>query len=60
MDSFAAYVGIDWSDKKHDLCLVEATTGRKEFTMIKHTPEALNEWALELRARFGGRSVAVA
>lgn len=28
MSDFAAFVGIDWSDKKHDLCLVEAATGR--------------------------------
>jgi hypothetical protein len=24
MEQYAAYLGIDWADKKHDLCLVEA------------------------------------
>src|ERR1044072_4187632 len=59
MSDFAAFVGIDWSDKKHDLCLVDAATGKKEFSILKHTPEALNEWALKLRSRFGGQKVAV-
>lgn len=59
MSQFAAFVGIDWSDKKHDLCLVDASTGRKEFSIIKQTPEALNEWALMLKSRFDGQPVAV-
>jgi transposase len=59
MSEFAAFVGIDWSDKKHDLCLVEATTGRKEFSIIKQTPEALSEWALKLKSRFRGQPIAV-
>lgn len=49
---FAALIGIDWSDKKHDICLVDAATGAQELSIIKHTPEALNEWALDLRTRF--------
>ena len=55
----AALVGIDWSDKKHDICLVDTQTGAQELFIIKHTPEALNEWALGLRTRFGGAKVAV-
>jgi transposase len=59
MSEFAAFVGIDWSDKKHDVCLVEAATGRKEFSIIKQSPQALNDWALQLRTRFAGQKVAV-
>lgn len=59
MSEFAAFVGIDWSDKKHDLCLVDQSTGRKEFSIIKHNPQALDEWALKLRVRFAGQKVAV-
>lgn len=59
MSEFAAFVGIDWSDKKHDVCLVEAATGRKEFSVIKHNPQALQDWALQLRSRFPGKQVAV-
>jgi transposase len=55
----AALVGIDWSDKKHDVCLVDTQTGAPELSIIKQTPEALNEWAQTLRTRFGGAKVAV-
>ncbi|MCA1602177.1 MAG: IS110 family transposase [Acidobacteria bacterium] len=56
---FAALIGIDWSDNKHDICLVDTATGAQELSVVKHTPEALNEWAQTLRARFGGAKVAV-
>jgi len=56
---FAALIGIDWSDAKHDICLVETATGTQELSVVKHTPEALNEWAHALRARFGGAQIAV-
>jgi hypothetical protein len=46
---FAAYIGLDWSDAKHDVCLVDTSTGGQELSVIKHQPEALNEWALALR-----------
>ena len=59
MNEFAAYVGWDWADKKHDLCLVDAASGRKESSVIKNTPQAIEEWATGLRKRFGGRPVAV-
>src|SRR5215216_6000931 len=60
MAEYAAFVGFDWADKKHDLCLVDAVTGKKEFSIIKHTPQAIQEWATNLQKRFGGRTVAVA
>lgn len=57
---FAAYIGLDWSDGKHDLCLQDADTGVREPTQIEHSPEAIDEWARGLRTRFGGRPVAIA
>jgi hypothetical protein len=59
MEPFAAFVAIDWSDAKHDLCLVDAATGKKESLILQHTPEALEAWATALRLRFGGRPIAV-
>ena len=56
---FAALIGIDWSDNKHDVCLVDTATGAQELSVVKHTPEALNEWAQTLRAHFGGAKIAV-
>ena len=59
MEHFAAFVGIDWSDQKHDVCLVDASTGKREKTLINHTPEALDEWVTTLRSRFSGQKLAV-
>src|SRR5215216_6558774 len=59
MADYAALIGIDWSDKKHDICLIDPQTGRREAAILRHAPEAIGEWATALRARFDGRPVAV-
>jgi transposase len=58
-EEFAARIGIDWADKKHDVCLVKSGSTKLERTVLKHTPESIDEWVLGLRERFGGRAVAV-
>jgi hypothetical protein len=58
-EEFAARIGIDWGDKKHDVCLVKSGSTKLERTVLKHTPESIDEWVLGLRERFGGRAVAV-
>jgi transposase len=52
---FAAFVGIDWADAKHDICLQAADSARREFSVIAHRPEAIEAWATGLRQRFPGR-----
>jgi transposase len=59
MEQFAAFIAIDWSDAKHDVCLVDASTSKKESFVLKHTPEELAAWATALRTRFAGRKIAV-
>ena len=56
---YAAFIGLDWSDKKHDVCLHVCATGNEESKVIENTPEALDEWILQLRERFEGRPVAI-
>lgn len=60
MSDFAAFLGIDWADTKHDLCLIEADTQQKVFHRLKHTPEALDDFFLALRRRFANQPIAVA
>ena len=52
--SFAAYVGVDWADSKHDFCLQAADSERREPGVVAHTPEAIVDWASALRRRFSG------
>jgi len=56
---FAAFVGLDWADQKHDLVLYDQRGGQPEHSQLTHTPEAIDEWACALRQRFGGRPIAV-
>jgi len=56
---FAAFIGIDWADAKHDVSLQVAGADKIEHRVLKHTPEAIDDWARDLRERFGGRSIAV-
>ena len=42
-------LGLDRSDQKADLCLLDTRTGARQTTVIATTPEALWEWLAELR-----------
>lgn len=56
---FAALIGIDWADRKHDICLKAADQDALEFAQLEHDPGAIDAWAGQLRRRFAGRPVAV-
>ena len=56
---FAAFIGIDWADAKHDICLQVANTEKREFAVLPHRPDAIDQWACSLRQRFQSRPVAV-
>ncbi|MBW6521394.1 MAG: IS110 family transposase [Desulfoarculaceae bacterium] len=49
---FAAFVGVDWADKKHDVSISSGDGGKPVHQVITHTPEALNEWLLSLRQQY--------
>ena len=59
IDEFAAVVGLDWADKKHDICLQAMPRTAREYRVLEHRPEAIDDWANELRERFDNRPVAV-
>jgi hypothetical protein len=45
MADYAALVGIDWSDRKHDICLIDLTIGGREASIVCHSPKTIDEWA---------------
>jgi transposase len=59
LTAFAAFIGLDWADEKHDVCLRAADADRMEASIVQQTPEAIEAWVVELRRRFGGRPVAI-
>jgi transposase len=58
-EEFAAFVGIDWADAKHDVCLQAVGSATGECSQLDHQPEAIDAWARALQERFAGRPVAV-
>ena len=59
LTGFAAFIGLDWADQKHDVCLLAMGADRTEVFVLEHTPEAIDAWVAKLRERFGGRPVAI-
>ena len=51
---FTAFIGIDWADAKHDICMQAAGDERREFCCIPHKVDAIDDWAQSLYRRFGG------
>jgi len=56
---FPVVIGFDWADEKHDFCLWDAERDPLETGVLEHCPETLNEWLLNLRDRYQGKSIAV-
>ncbi len=50
----SANVGIDWANSKHDVCVQQTDSDRREFDVITHSPEAINAWVNSLHLRYGG------
>lgn len=58
-EDFAALIGIDWADKKHDVCELNCRSGEQVHCVIAHTPESIDKWAMGLTQRYPNRKVAV-
>ena len=56
---YSAYVGIDWADKKHDVCICPADSDTRELDVIRHCAEDIDAWVKGLHQRYEGR-IAVA
>ncbi len=56
---FTAFVGLDWADAKHDICVQAAGCEERQFDRFVHRTEHIEQWARSMQQRFGGR-IAVA
>ncbi|MBT1451180.1 hypothetical protein KJ365_09845 [Glaciecola sp. XM2] len=56
---FAAYIGLDWADKKHDLCVQVGDVDARNYYVIEHTPEAIEQYLLNLHKRVKGNIAVV-
>lgn len=60
VSDFVAIIGIDWADRKHDICEVNCQTNTQHFSVISSQPKSINAWANELKKKYNGQLVAVA
>jgi transposase len=58
-DEFAAFVGIDWADATHAVCLQAAGSQKREFSVLEHQPDTIDAWVSTLRTRFKGQPIAI-
>jgi transposase len=55
----AAWVGLDWADQQHVICLYDVGTGQREIARLEQKPEAFEDWLSQLRQRFSEAKVAI-
>lgn len=51
--AYSVYVGIDWADTKHDVCIQPATSDKRVFDVIRHCPEVIDAWVQDLHQQYG-------
>ena len=54
LDKFSAHIGLDWASKKHDVCIQKYNAGTRLFKVIKHSPEAIDDWLCSLHNEVKG------
>jgi len=54
LSGFTAIIGMDWADKKHDVCVQATESGQRQFYQVAHKAEKIDEWARSLYRRYGG------
>ncbi len=59
IEDFAALIGIDWADKKHDICEVAIGSKKHQYSVISTKPQALHEWAMSLKKRYPNKPIAL-
>ncbi len=55
LSAFTAVIGIDWADKKHDVCVQAAGSDERQFSRIPHQVDKIDEWARAMVLRHGGQ-----
>ena len=51
---YSVYVGIDWADSKHDVCIQPKNSDEREFAVIQHRPKTIDVWVKNLQQQYGG------
>ena len=55
LSAFTAVIGIDWADKKHDVCVQAVGSDERQLSRIPHQVDKIDEWAQAMYLRHGGQ-----
>ena len=55
---YACFVGIDWADQKHDVCVVDSN-GKSSHEVIEHSAEAIDAWVSQILEKANGLPIAI-
>lgn len=55
LSQFTAIIGIDWADKKHDVCVQALGSSSRQISQISHKVDKIDEWAQSMYLRHGGQ-----
>jgi hypothetical protein len=59
LEEFAAFIGLDWADATHAICLQVTGSATREFSVLAHRSDTLDAWVSTLRTRFPGQPRAI-
>ncbi len=54
LSQFTAIIGMDWADKKHDVCVQATASKQRKTYQIQHKADKIDEWARSLYRHYGG------
>lgn len=57
---FSVLIGIDWADRKHDICELPIPSRKPTFSVIASSSNAIHDWAIQLKKRYPNQMIAVA
>ena len=60
LNLIVAWIGLDWADQKHAICLQATDSATLQHTVLEQKSEALHAWVAELRQRFPQGLIAIA
>jgi len=52
---FKAFIGIDWANAKHDICLQSSTLKKHEYLVLPNKVSEIDAWSQGLHYRFKGK-----
>ncbi len=55
LSQFTAIIGIDWADKKHDVCVQTLDSSDQRIYQISHKVDKIDDWAQAMYQRHGGQ-----